>query len=79
MKIEWVDDGDLFYTEDKERCRDVPVVRLAEVDAVIAEAVWAMTILAMDNPEGSLPWAKAKNFLASHVVKELRERQKGKS
>lgn len=83
MKIEWAyphfvkESPEVHLNElDIKRVRDVPVVRLAEVDALLAEAVWAMEILAMDNPEGSFAWAKAKTVLASPVVKAWRERQK---
>lgn len=58
----------------------VPVVRLAEVDKVIGEAVWAMEQIShiesfFDN-KSSAAYKRAQAFLASQVVKEWEKRQK---
>ena len=58
---------------------DVPVVRLAEVDALIAEAVWAMEYVQETElcfTEGRSKDAKrAQAFLAIDIVAQWRKRQ----
>ena len=59
---------------------EVPVVRLAEVDKVLAEAVWAMEkLLAAVPPHGlsDESFDRIQAFLASPLVAAWRERQKG--
>jgi hypothetical protein len=54
----------------------VPVVRLPEVDTVIAEAVWAMEyVIAVQRLSSHPDYQRAQAFLASQVVTEWRKRQ----
>jgi len=85
LKIEYVNSALLW--EDEQSMPDrltvlgvVPVVRLEQVDAVIAKAeMFAAKTLAMYRPagldEGSNMMAEAKAFLASTIVDEWRTRQ----
>ena len=88
MKIEWVSTNEIAgnsidiaaYGEPPE-----PVVRLAAVDQVIAEAVWAMEQVIMELPHVSVSKTvrdrkyRAQAFLGSDLVVQWRERQEGKS
>lgn len=83
LKVEWVDDSDLNDRHDGSGCM-IPVVRLAEVDELIKEAVWAMEMVREAQETWSDPVAKAHvqrcdAFLASQVVTDWRERQKEES
>ena len=80
MKIEWVFECDFL---DRQYASNAPVVRLAAVDQVLAEAVWAMEYASAhawqtEGNHGSIA-AKAQAFLASNTVAQWRERQKGTS
>lgn len=72
MKIEYVDaELDLC---DVPHDLKTPVVRLAEVDDLLREAVWAMELV-MQMYSGPAQYARAEKFLASPAVAEWRERE----
>ena len=76
MKIEWAVG---LHLESKESSEwHIPVVRLHEVDQVIAEAVWAMEWLEEEGPSGPMGnrgYQRAEAFLASDLVAQWRDRQ----
>lgn len=49
-----------------------------QLDDVLRECVWAMRLIVLDNAEGSLAWAQAKNFLATPLVQDFLTRQEQK-
>ena len=84
MKIEWTYSHYLDETDGGMKS-SIPVVRLAAVDEVIAEAVWAMEQFIMELPHVSVSKSvrerkyRAQAFLTSEIVAQWRERQEGKS
>jgi hypothetical protein len=85
MNIEWASANEIAkhpidiaaYGEQPE-----PVVRLAAVDEVIAEAVWAMEWLEEEGPSGPMGnrgYQRTQTFLASDLVAQWRGRQERKS
>lgn len=47
----------------------------ADLDRVIGEAVWAMRLVLLDNPEGCSAWCNAMEFLNSPLVQSYQARQ----
>ena len=72
MKIEWTFEKDLM--SQRAFSHEIPVVRLAEVDTLLKEAVWAMEyVLHVTATPNTLAGQRAQAFLAS--VAEWRERE----
>lgn len=87
MKIEWTHPSHLMRKEKADSVdRDlvpeglspcVPVVRLAAVDAILGEAVWAMETI-VSTPCIPHEHGRAQAFLASPAVTDWEKRQGGK-
>lgn len=81
MKIEWTFEKDLM--SQRAFSHEIPVVRLAEVDTLLKEAVWAMELVWEQAPMFSEHTAnemtkRSSDFLASPAVAAWREREEGK-
>ena len=86
MTIEWVGSEGFLLGDPTEDARPLfaPVVRLAEVDALIAEVVWAMEYVRNVERIGvaerdyliAPEFVRAMEFLASDTVAKWRERKK---
>ena len=80
MKIEYAIAAFLGKRDPKAIPADIPVVRLEAVDAVLAEAVWAMELLEQylehDHEADPADRHRITKAFASDIVTQWRERQK---